>query len=279
MSVLGARLVASTPTLVSRPGMALASLTADTEKPSTTAAATAGKTLDAAADTLKTAKPGEPPLLPIAANGAAASPKDASATALLAHAANDDQADDASTTDAAPPAPSDGNGTLTPAIAMAPAPAAAAPASAAATPALPLVPHSVAQQVAISLSQAAKTGDDHIQIQLQPADLGAIDVKLNVGHDGRVMAVLSADRSDTLNLLRQDASSLTQALRDAGLQADNSSLSFNLRGGGSNSDQAAQSGYRSAGASTQVGAIDDAGADLTAAPVFRRHSGSLDIHV
>jgi flagellar hook-length control protein FliK len=262
--------------------MALASLTANTEKPSTTAAATTGKTLDAAADTLKTAKPGEPPLLPIAANSAAAAPKDATATALLAHAANNDQADDASTTaaDAPTPAPSDGNSNLTPAIAMAPAPAAAAPASVPATPALPLVPHSVAQQVAISLSQAAKTGDDHIQIQLQPADLGAIDVKLNVGHDGRVMAVLSADRSDTLNLLRQDASSLTQALRDAGLQADNSSLSFNLRGGGSNFDQqAAQSGYRSAGASASTSAIDDPGADLSAAPVLRRHSGSLDIHV
>ena len=49
------------------------------------------------------------------------------------------------------------------------------------------------------------------------ADLGAVDVKLNINHDGRVTMVVSADRSDTLNLLKQDASSLTQALRDAGL--------------------------------------------------------------
>ena len=55
-------------------------------------------------------------------------------------------------------------------------------------------------------------------------------MKLDVDHDGRITAVISADRSDTLNMLQQDRATLPQALRDAGLQADSSSLSFNLRG-------------------------------------------------
>src|SRR5262249_31166670 len=101
-----------------------------------------------------------------------------------------------------------------------------------------------------------------------------IDVKLNVNHDGRVTVVVSTDRSDTLNLLQQDASGLTQALRDAGLQADNNSLSFNLRGGFQFQQQ------QSAGSDGAYPSDGDDG-DVIAAPLpsFRRHAGALDIHV
>jgi flagellar hook-length control protein FliK len=144
---------------------------------------------------------------------------------------------------------------------------------------LPIIPHAVAEQVAINVHQAVRSGTDHIQIQLQPADLGTIDVKLNVNHDGRVTVVVSADRSDTLNLLQQDAGGLTQALRDAGLQADNSSLSFNLRGGFQfQQQQSAGSG----GGPRDGGYLSDGdGGDAIAAPLpnLRRHVGALDIHV
>jgi flagellar hook-length control protein FliK len=144
---------------------------------------------------------------------------------------------------------------------------------------LPIIPHAVAAQVAINVQQAVKSGTDHIQIQLQPADLGTIDVKLNVNHDGRVTVVVSADRSDTLNLLQQDAGGLTQALRDAGLQADNSSLSFNLRGG----FQFQQQQSAGSGGGSRDGAYpsDGDGGDVIAAPLpsVRRHAGALDIHV
>jgi flagellar hook-length control protein FliK len=144
---------------------------------------------------------------------------------------------------------------------------------------LPIIPHAVAEQVAINVHQAVKSGTDHIQIQLQPADLGTIDVKLNVNHDGRVTVVVSADRSDTLNLLQQDAGSLTQALRDAGLQADNSSLSFNLRGGFQFQQQ--QSAGSSGGSRDGAYPSDGDGGDVIAAPLptLRRHAGALDIHV
>jgi hypothetical protein len=87
--------------------------------------------------------------------------------------------------------------------------------------------------------------------------------------------VVSADRSDTLNLLQQDAGSLAQALRDAGLQADNSNLSFNLRGGYQFNQQ--QGGFAGA---PLVDDISAGGIDgITAATTLRAHAGSLDIHV
>jgi flagellar hook-length control protein FliK len=144
--------------------------------------------------------------------------------------------------------------------------------------AMPIPPHVVAEQVAVSLRQAVSSGSDHIQIQLQPADLGAVNVKLSINHDGRVTMVVSADRSDTLNLLQQDAGGLAQALRDVGLQADSSSLSFNLRGGYQfNQQQGAFAGASLVGDASAAGSID--GIDTPPATALRAHAGSLDIHV
>jgi flagellar hook-length control protein FliK len=161
-----------------------------------------------------------------------------------------------------------------------PAPAANAPSPPetppAASPALP--PPPVFEQVAFSIRQAAKSGIDHIQIQLQPADLGAIQVKLNVSHEGRVEMVVSADRSDTLNLLQQDSGNLAQALRDAGLQADSSSLSFNLRGGHQSQQQMAGGASGSSGAAADD-SFEESGGAMPAGPILRAHAGSIDIHV
>ena len=130
------------------------------------------------------------------------------------------------------------------------------------------------EQVAINLKQALADGSNEIQIQLKPASLGAIDVKLNVNHDGRLTAVISADRSDTLNLLKHDASSLQQALQNAGFSADSSSLSFNLRSGTQGFAQnGSSSGY---GMNQPTGLAEDAPAKLAAyAP--RLHNGTIDI--
>jgi hypothetical protein len=135
-----------------------------------------------------------------------------------------------------------------------------------------------AEQVALSLRQAAQSNTGRIEIQLKPASLGAIDVKLDVTHDGRITAVISADRSDTLQMLRQDSSGLQQALRNAGLQADSGSLSFNLRGG----DQQSYSQNFSSGtpATAYGNAAPASSSTLQAARSYlRRHAGTLDIEV
>ena len=147
--------------------------------------------------------------------------------------------------------------------------------------AAPYVP--VGEQVALNLKQAVAADNDQIRIQLKPASLGTIDVKLNVGQDGRINAVISADRSDTLNMLKQDAGTLQQALRDAGLNADSNSLSFNLSGGAQSFAQdwsQRSSGSNSNGSNTYAGGASDAplGADAIA-PSHRLHAGALDIEV
>jgi flagellar hook-length control protein FliK len=135
----------------------------------------------------------------------------------------------------------------------------------------------VFEQVAFNLKQAAQNGSDHIEIQLKPASLGVINVKLDVSHDGRITAVISADRSDTLHMLRQDASGLQQALRDAGLQADSGSLSFNLRGDAQSFAQN-QSGPQSGGGGASQ-ATTASTASIADAQNLRRHDGALDIQV
>jgi len=166
----------------------------------------------------------------------------------------------------------------TPAPTALPLPAADAPAME--TAAMPTVAASALDQVAARLSQGSKLGLSQIEIQLKPASLGAVDVKIELTHDGRVSAVISADRSDTLMQLQRGSGELQQALKDAGLQTDNGSLSFSLRGDPQSGDQSGrQPGYANAPALS--GSLDD----LSAVPAAivgagaSAHSGLLNIEV
>lgn len=87
----------------------------------------------------------------------------------------------------------------------------------------------ITNQVAVQIQKAFGEGGDRISIQLKPAELGRVDVRLDVGHHGHVSAVITADRADTLDLLQRDARILQNALQDAGLQADSNSLTFELK--------------------------------------------------
>src|SRR5690606_30801432 len=61
-------------------------------------------------------------------------------------------------------------------------------------------PH-IAGQVAVHIGHAVKSGNDSFKIRLDPPELGRIDVKLDITHDGRVTAVLAVDNDKTLQLL------------------------------------------------------------------------------
>lgn len=91
-------------------------------------------------------------------------------------------------------------------------------------------------QVAVQITKAAAQGLDKISIKLSPASLGRIDVQLELTHDGRVAAVVTAERSETLDLLQRDARGLERALLEAGLKTDSNSLNFSLRGNGQDGD-------------------------------------------
>ena len=118
--------------------------------------------------------------------------------------------------------------------------AGATTASAKAPVAKPLPFPAVADQVAVQIAKAAAEGSDKISIKLKPASLGQIEVQLDVAADGRVNAVIAADKAETLDMLQRDSRALERALGDAGLRTDSGSLSFNLRGQNQHGGQSSQ---------------------------------------
>jgi len=135
---------------------------------------------------------------------------------------------------------------------------------------------SPAEQVSTQIAMAAKDGVDRIKVQLHPAELGRIDIKLELGNDGRVIAVISADNQDSLDLLKQDSKQLEQALKDAGFETGSDSLSFSLNQ--EQGDNEEPSGATVAG--TTVDEDDNLDLDL---PLTSTRSGNtngnLDIQV
>ncbi len=84
-------------------------------------------------------------------------------------------------------------------------------------------------QVSVQIVKALHNGGDKISIALKPAELGRVDVKIELTHDGRLSAVVSTDKQETLDLLRRDAGDLQKALQDAGFDVSSGDLGFNLR--------------------------------------------------
>jgi len=90
--------------------------------------------------------------------------------------------------------------------------------------------HSAVEQVSVKITKAIQAGIDKINIQLRPANMGRVEVKMELTSDNRLMAVITADSKDTMELLKNDSRDLQRALQEAGLQTDAGDLSFNLRG-------------------------------------------------
>jgi flagellar hook-length control protein FliK len=122
----------------------------------------------------------------------------------------------------------------------------------------PAGPHrAVVDQISVNIGKAAKGGIERIQIQLKPENLGRVEVRLEVSHDGRVTAAVTADNRDTLELLKSDARGLERALQDAGLKADSGSLSFSLRGHNTPARHDDGSAPKPPAAATGVGVAED----------------------
>ncbi len=149
-------------------------------------------------------------------------------------------------------------------------------------PARPANPVFVNTQVAVHITRAAAEGLDRIIIQLQPESLGKVDVKLEIGNDGRLTAVILAERTDTLDMLQRDARGLERALQEAGLKTDSGSLSFHLRGHGGGTSEFAQHMNNSEADNGDTGdrlageEIDES--ELAGGSNYARN-GLLDIHV
>jgi flagellar hook-length control protein FliK len=86
------------------------------------------------------------------------------------------------------------------------------------------------QMLPIEIGMQAMRGVTKFQIRLDPAELGRVDVKLEIREDGQVKANLVVDRVETLAMLKRDAQTLQQAFEQAGLRQSPDGLQFSLRG-------------------------------------------------
>ncbi len=93
------------------------------------------------------------------------------------------------------------------------------------------------EQIAVSLHRMAKSGTSQYDMQLHPAELGRVDIKLEISKDGLVHATVTADNQQAFDMLQKDQRALERALQQAGLQTDENSLSFSLRDGSNQAQQ------------------------------------------
>ena len=89
--------------------------------------------------------------------------------------------------------------------------------------------HPATQTVMASI-QKYGTGKENtrIRIQLDPPELGRVEVKMSLNSDNSSKVVLTAEKPETFMMLQRDAHVLEKALQDAGIETDGSSLEFAL---------------------------------------------------
>jgi flagellar hook-length control protein FliK len=93
----------------------------------------------------------------------------------------------------------------------------------------PPKPPAPIEQVAVQIKKAIGAGMDKINIKLNPAHLGKVEVKMEIARDGQLLATVIAERPETLELLQRDVRGLEKALQDGGLKTDMQSFNFSLK--------------------------------------------------
>jgi flagellar hook-length control protein FliK len=84
-------------------------------------------------------------------------------------------------------------------------------------------------QIGLQIAKAATQQVERLVVQLEPAELGRVEVRLEFGQESRVSAIIAAERPETLDALQRDVRLLERGLQDSGLRLDNNSLSFSLK--------------------------------------------------
>jgi len=102
-----------------------------------------------------------------------------------------------------------------------------------------ITPQTVTRQINLAITQQAVGDVSSFKISLKPADLGQVDIKMDIQKDGKITATVIVDNQRTLNLLHRDQGSLQKALTNSGFDAGGNNLNFSLR------QQPNSSGYSS----------------------------------
>jgi flagellar hook-length control protein FliK len=98
------------------------------------------------------------------------------------------------------------------------------------------------QQVRVSILKATKENDNKISIQLNPSELGRLEIRLDINNSKNNISI-TADKASTLDMLQRDSRNIERILTDVGIKADASSLSFSLSHGQHQQNQGAQNQF------------------------------------
>jgi chemotaxis protein MotD len=140
------------------------------------------------------------------------------------------------------------------------------------------IPTNVTNLAAV-IAAKALSGAKSFEIRLDPAELGRVEVQLNVDRDGKADATITAHRPETLALLMGDSRNLERTLKDAGLDVSNSSLNFSLKGEGRQGDGGGASRAHTRTLSDAVVARSEAANASIASLSLAPSSARLDIRV
>lgn len=145
------------------------------------------------------------------------------------------------------------------------------------------VAHPAAQSLAARLTQAFQNGEiksQQLSIQLDPPELGKVQVHLSLEKGDTMKIHLVADNEDTLNLLKRDIHNLRHTLDVAGIKTDDASLSFDMSNDGNAFQQAMQQqNGQSRSTSFGVGIENAAGSGMASGTDHAAIDTTLGIHV
>lgn len=136
-------------------------------------------------------------------------------------------------------------------------------------------------RVPMEIGLATLEGQRSIQVRLSPADLGTIEIELDVSDQSEIHARIAADDPRTLAMLKQDAPLIRQALEQTGLSTNSDSLNFSLRQDGqSNNRQNPEDRSGSPSKLREQDLFSDPGHDGRPAPTpLRRVTSLLDMNI
>jgi len=109
------------------------------------------------------------------------------------------------------------------------------------------MPSYVNTQITTAISQHLANGQKTFRMQLFPAELGQVDVRMEFASDGKMQAFLTVDNERTLSLLQRDQASLERALQQNGFDTSQNNLNFSLK----RQDQEQQTAEQKNGSSAQ----------------------------
>jgi flagellar hook-length control protein FliK len=114
------------------------------------------------------------------------------------------------------------------------------------------LPHPATQAIAVNIQKAANGGQDRtISLELDPPELGRVEVRLTFAKDKSMKAHVIAEKPETYMMLQRDSDTLQRALENNGLESDGG-LSFELaeKGFDFNQDNQRGGGHDTGGTGT-----------------------------